>query len=177
MRVIGGRFRGRTLKTLPGNRVRPTPDRLRQSLFDILAPLVEGAVFVDAYAGSGAVGIEALSRGAREVIFVEADPRAAAVIEENLRKIGVREGYRIIRRKTASVLPQLKADILFMDPPYSYEQEYDRVLRSLRADQFGLVIVQHAAEVALHHRYGFYTRTREVKQGGNILSFYEPSTP
>ena len=91
MRVIGGEFRSRKLKTLPGLALRPTPDRLREALFNVLAPRIEGAVFVDAYAGSGAVGIEALSRGAARAIFLEKHFAATRLIRENLRSLGIED--------------------------------------------------------------------------------------
>ena len=93
MRVIGGEFRSRALKSLPGLDVRPTPDRLREALFNVLAPRIEGVVFADLYAGTGAVGIEALSRGAAKAIFVEQKHAAVRAIRENLRSLGI-EGAR-----------------------------------------------------------------------------------
>jgi 16S rRNA (guanine(966)-N(2))-methyltransferase RsmD len=90
MRVIGGEFRSRRLKSIPGLATRPTPDRLRETLFDILGAQVEGTVFLDAYAGTGAVGIEALSRGAARAIFIEKSRNAAKVLRENLVSLGLR---------------------------------------------------------------------------------------
>jgi 16S rRNA (guanine966-N2)-methyltransferase len=98
MRVIAGIYKGRRLKTLEGSSVRPTSDRLRETLFNILAPRIEEAHFADVCAGSGAVGIEALSRGARHVTFIESSLKAARIISENLRNCGIREGYRVINR-------------------------------------------------------------------------------
>lgn len=173
MRVIGGEFGGRKLKTPPGNRIRPTPDRLREALFNILAPRLAGKVFVDAYAGSGAVGIEALSRGAQQVIFIEADPRAARLIRENLELLGVRRGFRLVRARAHTVLPQLQADIVFLDPPYRLEREYATVLHQLGKRPVELVIVQHPRTLPLSERYGELVRVRQLRQGDNMLSFYE----
>src|SRR5215475_15263209 len=131
MRVIAGEFRSRVLKSLPGFDVRPTPDRLREALFNVLAPKIEGVVFADVYAGTGAVGIEALSRGASKVIFVEQNRTAAEVIRENLKSLGV-EARATLRHTRASVaLAQIEADIVFLDPPYRLEQEYERSLELL----------------------------------------------
>ena len=101
MRVIAGRFRSRKLKSVPGLDTRPTPDRLRESLFNVLAPSIEGAIFVDAYAGTGSVGIEALSRGAERAVFIERSRGAIAVLRENLASLGVTGSAN--RRSTLSV--------------------------------------------------------------------------
>src|SRR3954462_12054342 len=100
MRVIGGEFRRRLLKTLPGLDVRPTPDRLREALFNVLAPRIEGAVFVDAYAGSGSVGIEAISRGAIHAIFVEKHFAAARLIRQNLASLGIEDRATLVHRSS-----------------------------------------------------------------------------
>jgi 16S rRNA (guanine(966)-N(2))-methyltransferase RsmD len=117
MRVIGGEFRGRRLKTLPGMALRPTPDRLRESLFNILAPRIADCTFVDAYAGSGAVGIEALSRGAARAIFIEKHPAGVRVIRENLAALGVEDRARIIQAPAAMLLARYTDGIVFLDPP------------------------------------------------------------
>jgi 16S rRNA (guanine(966)-N(2))-methyltransferase RsmD len=175
MRVIGGEFRSRLLKSLPGLDVRPTPDRLREALFNVLAPRIEGVVFADVYAGTGAVGIEALSRGASKVIFVEQNHAAAAVIRENLRSLGI-EGRALLRHSRASVvIPQMEADVVFIDPPYRMEQEYERSLALLADEPPKLVIVQHASRFKLTESYGTLRRSRELKQGDNMLSFFTAS--
>ena len=117
MRVIGGEFRSRRLKTLPGRALRPTSDRLRETLFDVLGGEVAGKIFVDAYAGSGAVGIEALSRGAARAIFIERSRKAASVLRENLRSLGVESRSEVIERAAAGTLAQILGDIVFLDPP------------------------------------------------------------
>jgi len=175
MRVIGGEFRSRILKSLPGMDVRPTPDRLREALFNVLAPRIEGAVFADVYAGTGAVGIEALSRGASRTIFIEQSRAAVAVIRENLRSLGI-EGRASVRQgRATAVLPSIVADIVFVDPPYDQEQEYERALGILGEQQAALVIAQHASRLSLAESYGKLRRTRVLKHGDNSLSFYEPN--
>src|SRR5579871_1024323 len=140
MRVIGGEFRSRVLKTLPGLDVRPTPDRLRETIFNILAPRIEGAIFADIYAGTGAVGIEALSRGAARAIFVEQNRPAVTVIRENLRSLALESRAMVRAGRAAAVLPSLEADIFSLDPPYRLEPEYERSMTILGEKRPALVI-------------------------------------
>jgi 16S rRNA (guanine(966)-N(2))-methyltransferase RsmD len=171
--VIGGEFRRRLLKTPPGEGTRPTPDRLRESLFNIVAPRIEGAVVVDAFAGSGAVGIEALSRGAARAIFVERDRKAARLIQENLKSLGIENRAAVIQASAGGQLDKLRCDILFIDPPYAMSAEYDKVLSSLDPAP-PLVIAQHSIHQKVPENYPGLKRVRQVKQGENVLSFYEP---
>jgi|SRR5579875_40231 len=173
MRVIAGRFRSRRLKSAPGLSVRPTPDRLRESLFSILAPRLAGVVFLDAYAGTGAVGIEALSRGAKHVIFIERRASAVEVLRENLHVLGVAGEATVVRGSAAVLLANYPADIAFIDPPYEQSDEYAASLTALAATSCTLVIAQHPSRFPLEERYGSLEKTRVVKQGDNSLSFYE----
>ena len=124
MRVIGGEFRSRRLQSVPGTDVRPTSDKMRETLFNILSPAVEGAVFVDAYAGTGAVGIEALSRGARHAVFIEQNRDAANLIKSNLAALKAEARARVIHGSAALYLGKIDAGIVFIDPPYPKEREY-----------------------------------------------------
>jgi len=169
MRVIAGEFRSRRLKTLPGLATRPTPDRLREALFNVLAPNIGDAVFLDAYAGTGAVGIEALSRGARRCIFIEKNRAAVAVIHDNLAALGLENRAEVFTGKTLPVLQRAAADIIFLDPPYEGVTEYEPAITSAKAT---LVIVQHATRTPLKDQYGDLKRYRTLKQGDNSLSFY-----
>jgi 16S rRNA (guanine(966)-N(2))-methyltransferase RsmD len=173
VRVIGGEFRSRLLKSLPGLDVRPTPDRLREALFNILAPVIEGTVFADVYAGTGAVGIEALSRGAARAIFVEQNRAALAVIRANLRSLELEDRAQVLQGRAAAVLRAIRADIVFLDPPYRMEREYEAAMELLGAKPGALVIVQHDVRQKLADAYGVLRRTRELRQGDNVLSFYE----
>jgi 16S rRNA (guanine(966)-N(2))-methyltransferase RsmD len=175
MRVIAGEFRSRRLKTLPGMALRPTPDRLRESLFNILAPRIAGCVFVDAYAGSGAVGIEALSRGAARAVFVEKHPAAVRVIRENLAALGIEDRAQVIQASAAMIVGRYREGIVFLDPPYPLVKEYDAALRALGAAPGSslLVIAQHAARQQMVESAGALKRVRQVRQGDNTLSFYE----
>jgi 16S rRNA (guanine(966)-N(2))-methyltransferase RsmD len=174
MRVIGGEFRSRRLKSLPGMDVRPTPDRLRETLFDVLGPRVDGKIFLDAYAGIGAVGIEALSRGAARALFIERSRGAVEVIRENLQSLGIVDRAQVAHGKATLWIPRFTADIAFVDPPYSVENEYGAALALLGERPYTLVIAQHAARFALAPQYSKLQRTRVMRQGDNALSFYEP---
>ena len=176
MRVIGGEFRSRRLRTLPGMETRPTPDRLRETLFNVLAPVIENAVFIDAYAGTGAVGIEALSRGARRAIFVEKNRAAVEIIRHNLASLGLDSRAEVFTGKATAILERLKADIVFLDPPYEKASEYDAALSTLGATASGRVIVQHSSRVELKEEYGDLQRYRVLTQGNNALSFYATTT-
>jgi len=172
MRVIGGEFRSRRLKSIPGKDTRPTPDRLRETLFDILARRVVGATFLDAYAGTGAVGIEALSRGARHAFFVERNRRALAAIQENLASLGLEGRATVIAAPAAISAANRGADIVFLDPPYDLEREYAAILEALGQAPPALVIAQHSKRLELAAVYGGLRRTRTLRQGDNALSFY-----
>ncbi len=172
MRVIGGEFRSRRLQSMPGMDVRPTPDKIREALFNIMALEIEGAVFVDAYAGTGAVGIEALSRGARHVIFIEKDRAAMQLIRDNLASLGAEARARVIHGSAALLLGGIEADIVFIDPPYPKEREYRAAMEALEEKSPRLVIVQHAARFGLTDDYGPLHRTRMAKYGDNALSFF-----
>src|SRR5437763_831137 len=122
MRVIGGEFRSRRLQSAPGLDTRPTPDRLRETLFDILGSTIEDTIFTDAYAGTGAVGIEALSRAARHAIFIEKDRKTIEVLRANLDALGLAARARVIHGAASLYLGGIDADIVFLDPPYAKER-------------------------------------------------------
>jgi 16S rRNA (guanine966-N2)-methyltransferase len=180
MRVITGIYKGRRLKTLEGMRVRPTSDRLRETLFNVLAPRIEGADFVDLCAGSGAVGIEALSRGAANVTFIESSRKAAAVISENLRHCDIREGVRVINRDALTALKylatrEMRFDIIYFDPPYDSDIHspvlWQIAKQNILAED-GIVIVEHRRQSLLTPDYGHLRPYREIVQGESCLTFY-----
>jgi 16S rRNA (guanine(966)-N(2))-methyltransferase RsmD len=173
MRVIAGEFRSRKLQSVEGTEVRPTPDRLRESLFNILQTRLAGMVFVDAYAGTGAVGLEALSRGARRVLFIERNKEAIRVLFENIQSLGVQGRTAIIKRKASEALRTIEADIVFLDPPFTVPKEFEAALTAVAETAAPLVIVQHPPRQVLADEYGPLRRSRIVKQGDNWLSFYE----
>jgi len=183
MRVIAGHYRSRALSAPAGWDTRPTSDRLRETLFNVLAPRIEGAVFIDLYAGTGAVGIEAISRGAREVIFVEQAQPALKAIRANLAALGITGGYTLEARAVAESLKRLAsaaraANILFLDPPYDRAAEYDLALELLGGPcrpllaPGAVVIAEHSKSSDLVERYGDLYRHRVLKQGDAVLSFY-----
>ncbi|MDQ1472169.1 MAG: rRNA (guanine966-N2)-methyltransferase [Bryobacterales bacterium] len=174
MRVIAGEFRSRKLLSLPGVDVRPTPDRLRETLFNILSPVIEHCVFVDAYAGTGSVGIEALSRGARHATFIEKNRQAVELIHQNLASLHLAARARVIMGAGPIHLSGIAADVVFLDPPYPKEREYEASLDSLATKPPQLVIAQHSVRFALEEAYGALRRTRILKQGDNALSFFSP---
>lgn len=162
---------------------RPTSDRLRETLFNVLAPRIEGAVFLDLYAGSGAVGIEALSRGAARVTFVERAAPALKILRANLERLGIASGFRIHAGTVAAFLRGPRAgamefDLVFLDPPYDAGDEYAAVLGLLGSEAVGflaanaLVIAEHRKKDKLEARYGALERTRLLEQGDATLSFY-----
>jgi 16S rRNA (guanine(966)-N(2))-methyltransferase RsmD len=173
MRVIAGEFRSRRIKSIPGPNTRPTPDRLRETLFDILAPRIAGVTFADAYAGTGAVGIEALSRGARHAYFLERSRVALEVIRENLAALQLEQRATVIAGPVLVTLPSHPADIVFLDPPYEKDREYAAALDALAEAPPLLVILQHSIRQALPDVALTLRRTRIVKQGDNALSFFE----
>jgi len=163
-----------------GLKVRPTSDRLRETLFNVLSSAVEGAKFVDLCAGSGAVGIEALSRGAAHVTFVESSRRASDVISENLRYCGITEGVRVINRDVISVLKyfathHLQYDIFYFDPPYASEV-YSPVMWTLAKHKLiaeaGMVVVEHRRKPEPPPSYDYLRPYREITQGDTQLTFY-----
>lgn len=177
MRVIAGRFKGRRLEAPKWAGIRPTSDKLRETLFNILAPRVDGARVLEGFAGTGAIGIEALSRGARHVTFIDRDRRAAALIAANLARCGVEEGYTIECGDVASVLRRAPADAAFdlvlLDPPYDVDP--DTVTRALAAaaDRLApdaLVVLERATrrEPALPPSFA---RVRDVVSGDSTLTF------
>jgi 16S rRNA (guanine966-N2)-methyltransferase len=182
MRVIAGSFRSRTLQAPAGLATRPTSDRLRETLFNVLAPRMQGAAFLDLYAGSGAVGIEALSRGAGSVVFVERAAAAIRVLRSNLAGLRLTEGYQIVAGSVGGYLHKVEGgphfDVVFLDPPYDAASEYAATLELLggpaaRALTDGaLVIAEHRRKEALEDRYGLLHRTRLLEQGDAALSFY-----
>lgn len=180
MRVIAGKYRGRRLRTVEGLQVRPTSDRLRETLFNILKPYIAGKSFLDICAGSGAVGIEALSRGASQVAFIERSRRACSAIRANLDAIGAAEDSEIVGLDALSALRQLsedrrRFDVVFFDPPYA-SLIYDQVLRWLGRGEListgGVAVVEHETKHPPRPEYGKLRMFRTVRQGESSLSFY-----
>ena len=188
MRVIAGQYRSRALRSLRGADIRPTSDRLRETLFDVLTAgrpqALAGSVWLDLFAGTGAVGIEALSRGAHAVYFVESSARAAAVIRENLRALGIGEGFEIHEREVQRALRLLDSqavapDYVFLDPPYRRRQAYDETFGLLSQSRLlrpaSVVIAEHDKKFDPGERFVALQRYRLLQQGDAALSFYRLS--
>jgi 16S rRNA (guanine966-N2)-methyltransferase len=182
MRVIAGNYRGRNLRSPPSMQVRPTSDRLRETLFNVLAPRIEGARFLDLCAGSGAIGIEALSRGAAHVTFVDRSRKMCGLVEANLDLCGVPEDETSVLMseavdflRKASARGEQKWDIAFFDPPYA--TDYLPVLAAFGTgailNDAGILIVEHHHKNELKDATGDIRRWRILKQGDSSLSFYE----
>lgn len=187
MRVIAGEFRSRRLEAPKGMATRPTSDRLRETLFNVLGERVVGARVLDSYAGSGAVGIEAMSRGAEACVFVESAPPAVAAIRGNLAALGLRGGVSVDTRKAGRALEAMlkkpqPVNLVFLDPPYEAAEEYEATLGFLGRHGEALlaagavVVAEHARKKALAERYGRLVRTRVLEQGDAALSFYAVET-
>jgi 16S rRNA (guanine966-N2)-methyltransferase len=184
MRVIAGTFRSRQLSAPRGMQTRPTSDRLRETLFNILAPRLDGCRFVDLYAGTGAVGIEALSRGAEHVWFAENAESALAALRQNLSALKISRGFTLEDRGVGAMLQRLgklpqPVDLVFLDPPYEAEDEYTGTLNFLGSvpgrtvlAPHAVVVTEHSSKVKLTMRYGALEQTRLLKQGDAALSFF-----
>jgi len=185
VRIIAGKYRSRILKSLKGLALRPTSDRLRETLFNVLGPGVVGSRFLDVFAGTGAVGIEALSRSAAHVTFIENHAPAAKLIRQNLDSLKTTTGYTILAADAHTALQKLAArhtpsapgfDYVFVDPPYAAHVDYARTLEFLATANFlapdALVIFEHHHKFQLPEHFDRLRRTRVLKQGDATLSFF-----
>jgi len=182
MRIIAGTYRSRILKSLKGLALRPTSDYLRETLFNVLGPAVDGSRFLDLYAGTGAVGIEAVSRGAIEAVFVENHAAAAKLIRENLASLKITSGVKVIAADVAATLTKLSSlgghafDFIFLDPPYAIEREYESTMNILRTSSLlspnSLVIAEHGKSFVPAESFGDLQKVRTLKQGDAVLSFF-----
>jgi 16S rRNA (guanine966-N2)-methyltransferase len=185
MRVIAGKYRSRPLASLPGLELRPTADRLRETLFNVLTAgnpsALEGTVWLDLYAGTGAVGIEAVSRGASMVYLAESSTHAAELIKQNLTSLGIRTGFQILKQDAIRALRALEssgtvADFVFLDPPYDMENAYLKALSTLASSPLlkteTIVIAEHPKRFDPGEAFPPLLRHRKLVQGDAALSFY-----
>ncbi len=182
MRIVAGHYRGLRLRTLKGGNLRPTSDQLRETLFDVLGPHVADSRFIDAYAGSGAVGLEAISRGAREVVFIEHHRPSVKLIRRNLEALKIQSGFRLLTSQVLTGLERLAEEgtcfeYVFLDPPYAEVREYHHTLRQLSRLELllptSLVIAEHSRHCILEDRYGNLYRSRLLRHGDAQLAFYK----
>jgi len=181
LRIISGTFKSRQLKGTPPSGIRPTSDKLRETLFNVLGDRVSGSQFLDAFAGMGAVGIEAISRGAREVAFVDSSRKATAIIRQNLTSLGIRSGFRLLETEFSKACKIFERegvtfDIAFLDPPYDREDLYTSALEimgnmSLLGDD-GILVMEHSKRDEFAGASGILDKYRTLTQGDSSLSFY-----
>jgi 16S rRNA (guanine966-N2)-methyltransferase len=186
MRVIGGTYRSRILKSLKGLALRPTSDRLRETLFNVLGPGISESRFLDVFAGTGAVGIEALSRGATQATFIENHAPSAALIRKNLESLEISSSAKVICADAMKALTGLEVaarqyDYIFIDPPYAATEDYSRVMKLVAASNIlapgGIVIVEHRKTFNIAESFATLKRVRVLRQGDAALSFYRRETP
>lgn len=181
MRIGGGAVNGRRLRTVPGQRVRPTSGRVRQALFSMLQDRIGGAVFVDLFAGTGSVGLEALSHGARHVYFVERDRRTLQVLQRNIRHCELAAQTTVVVASLPQALKRLpddvQADIIFLDPPYTSdlaETTFDALSRRVLLAPHGIVIWQHAVQHLAPTTVMGLSLWQRRRYGETQVSFYMP---
>ena len=190
MRVIAGKYRSRPLRSLKGMDIRPTSDRLRETLFNVLTAgnpaALEGSIWLDLFAGTGAVGIEALSRGAREVHFVESSKAAAQAIRRNLQSLDIAEGFEILQEELPRAFWRMErqkvtADVVFLDPPYRMKNAYSETLLALAESSLiwamSVVVAEHEKKFDPGEEFGELRRFRQLVQGSTALSFYRSAMP
>ncbi|MEO4053638.1 16S rRNA (guanine(966)-N(2))-methyltransferase RsmD [Solibacillus sp. CAU 1738] len=180
MRVVAGERKGMPLKAIDGTTTRPTTDKVKESIFNIIGPFFEGGIALDLFAGSGGLGIEALSRGAERAIFVEKDGRAFQVLQENIKKCRYEDYTELFRTDAMrAVKGLLKRDItlnyVFLDPPYHKKEYYDLVDTLVENDKIahtGIILCEHSTDVTLPENYGPFQLTKRETYGGTIISIY-----
>ncbi len=176
MRVSGGIGRGRRLKAPSGAAIRPTSDKVKQALFNILGEKAAGSVFLDLFAGAGGIGIEALSRGAERVVFVDASRSSLDVIKQNIGQMGFGNKAQVAASKAEAFLkkPSGPYDIVFLDPPYAEELQplLELVARSGVLKPEALVIAEHFKKQPSPEKAGSLTLFREARYGDTVLAFY-----
>lgn len=180
MRIIAGEWKGQKLSTPAGRTVRPTADQVRTAVMDTLTPWLPGARFLDLFAGAGGVGIEALSRGAAEALFVEIDPIALAPLRENLGRLGAQGRGRVVRREVAHALEALKRAeerfrLIFLDPPYGSAlaaETLKRLADGALLEREGVVVAQHLTKEPLPERFGSLARWKSRRFGETTLTFF-----
>ncbi len=177
MRVTGGTGRGQRLKVPAGSRVRPTSDKVKQALFNILGERVAGAAFLDLFAGAGGIGIEALSRGASRAVFVDSSRESIAVIKQNIEKTDFSDQATVVLSSTETFLkrPLGSYDIVFLDPPYA--EDLNPLLELIAASRVvkpdGLLIAEHFRKQPSPERAGSLSLQREARYGDTVLAFYK----
>jgi 16S rRNA (guanine(966)-N(2))-methyltransferase RsmD len=180
IKISSGKLRGRKIAAPSGIRTRPTSGRLKKSLFDVLAPVLPGARVLDLFAGAGALGLEALSRGAGWAVFVDRARSAARAIRENLERLGLSGQGEVLQRDALTALHALskrgeRFDVVFVDPPYraaGYGAVLERIDASGLLSSRGVVVVEHHHKASVAERYGELVQARRLRAGESCLSFF-----
>ncbi|MFF5993202.1 16S rRNA (guanine(966)-N(2))-methyltransferase RsmD [Lysinibacillus sp. KU-BSD001] len=180
MRVVAGERKGMPLKAITGTTTRPTTDKVKESIFNMIGPFFDGGIALDLFAGSGGLGIEALSRGADRAIFVEKDGKAFGTLQENIKKCRYEdyvEAFRTdaVRAVKALLKRDIQIDYLFVDPPYHKKEYYDLVETLIQGDkltEYATIVCEHSTEIQLPANYGAFTCMRQETYGGTIVSIY-----
>jgi 16S rRNA (guanine(966)-N(2))-methyltransferase RsmD len=183
IRIVTGLLKGRKIPTLQGEGIRPTSLRAREALFSILGPIIQGACVADLFAGSGSIGLEALSRGATKAIFVEQNPEAGRLLESTLAQFNVDAQSLVLVQdvelaiQNSLLLGWHPFDMLYIDPPYRYEHSHQLLTEIENADLVasnGQVIYEHFSKIMPPSSIGRWTLTRTAKYGDTALTFYQP---
>lgn len=181
MRVVSGDLKGRILKAVPGTSTRPTTDKVKESLFNMIGPYFTGGIGLDLFAGSGGLGIEALSRGLDKVLFVDREPKAIHIVNENLKSCGLEEKAEVYRNDSIRALKAIKKrslafDYIFLDPPYK-KQQLVRLLEFISKENLvledGLIICEHGSDIQLPPNVGRLKQTRNEKYGIIGITLYK----
>jgi len=180
MRVVAGERKGMPLKAIAGTTTRPTTDKVKESIFNIIGPFFHGGVALDLFAGSGGLGIEALSRGMDRVIFVEKDAKAYQILLDNIKKCRYEEQSEVFRidakRAVKGFLKRdIQLDLVMLDPPYHQSEYYELVnvlVENNKIHENGLILCEHAKEVSLPTAFGDFSLHRQETYGGTIISIY-----
>ncbi|ARU62396.1 16S rRNA (guanine(966)-N(2))-methyltransferase RsmD [Tumebacillus avium] len=182
MRVISGDCKGRRLKAVPGTSTRPTTDKVKESMFNIIGPYFDGGWALDLFAGTGGLGIEALSRGIDKAVFLDTDHKAVATIRENVSTLGLTERSEIYKNDARRALDQLAGrglqfELVFLDPPYKLVNYYEELISKLQTlnllTERAYIVAEHSADVELQGAYGRAKRWRHAEYGEIAISFYE----
>ncbi|RHW39753.1 16S rRNA (guanine(966)-N(2))-methyltransferase RsmD [Lysinibacillus yapensis] len=181
MRVVAGERKGMPLKAVTGTTTRPTTDKVKESIFNMIGPFFDGGIVLDLFAGSGGLGIETLSRGADQAIFVEKDGRAFQTLQDNLKKCRYEEVSEVYKTDASRAVKglikrEILIDYLFLDPPYHKKEYYDLLLTLIENNKLSneaIIVCEHATDVALPTNYGAYRLIRQETYGSTIISIYQ----
>ncbi|WP_442599381.1 16S rRNA (guanine(966)-N(2))-methyltransferase RsmD [Neobacillus sp. D3-1R] len=181
MRVVSGKCKGRSLKAVPGSSTRPTTDKVKEAIFNMVGPYFEEGIGLDLFAGSGGLGIEALSRGLDKVIFVDRDPKAFQIIKENITACDLNDKVEVYRNDSERALKailkrEIKFDFIFLDPPYKMQQLV-KLLETIEKEKMlnsnGVIVCEHSSEIQLPDEVGLLKNTKREKYGIIGISIYQ----